>query len=216
MHNLSFLFSGLRRCAVTVALVLAASSFFSAPALAGAEGLYFAGKLGLNLQSLHNANHGLSNDQDQTVGLGAAIGYDFFPAATMPVRIELELMYQSEAKHTDSGSTLKDSVGTVFVNGFYDFHTGTIFTPYVGLGIGTAWVDSKGDVNGRGAGTNTETNFAWNVGAGLGIELNYNLTLDLNYRYAGFGTARTGSSSQGVADGSLRTHQFLAGVRYTF
>ena len=120
------------------------------------------------------------------------------------------------AKHADSGSSLKDSINTVFVNGYYDFHTGTIFTPYLGLGIGTAWVDSKGDVNGHGAGSNTETNFAWNVGAGVGIELDYNLSLDLNYRYAGFGTARTGVSSHGVADGSLRTHQVLAGVRYTF
>lgn len=77
-------------------------------------------------------------------------------------------------------------------------------------------MDSKGDVNGHGAGSNTETNFAWNVGAGVGIELDYNLSLDLNYRYAGFGTARTGVSSHGVADGSLRTHQVLAGVRYTF
>lgn len=216
MRNLSFLFSGLRRCAVTAALVLAASTFPSAPAQAGMEGLYGTGKIGLNLQSLHNANHGLSGDQDQTVGLGAAIGYDFFPAAAMPVRIELELMYQTEAKHSDSGSTLKNSVSTVFVNGFYDFHTGTIFTPYVGLGIGTAWVDSRGSVNEHGAGAGTETNFAWNVGGGVGIELSYNLTLDLNYRYAGFGTARTGSSSLGVADGSLRTHQFLAGMRYTF
>lgn len=216
MHALSFLFRGLRHCAVTAALVLAVSSFLAAPAHAGMEGLYFAGKLGLNLQSLHGANHGLSGEQDQTVGLGAALGYDFYPAATMPVRMELELMYQTEAKHADSGSTLKDSISTVFVNGYYDFHTGTIFTPYLGLGIGTAWVDSKGDVSGRGAGSNTETNFAWNVGAGVGIELDYNLTFDLNYRYAGFGTARTGSTSNGVADGSLRTHQFLAGLRYTF
>ena len=215
MHNLSF-FSGLRRCAVTAALALASAFILSAPAQAGVEGLYFAGKLGLNFQSLHGANHGLSDDQDQTVGLGAAIGYDFFPLATMPVRMELELMYQTEAKHADSGSSLKDSINTVFVNGYYDFHTGTIFTPYLGLGIGTAWVDSKGDVNGHGAGSNTETNFAWNVGAGVGIELDYNLSLDLNYRYAGFGTARTGVSSHGVADGSLRTHQVLAGVRYTF
>ena len=77
-------------------------------------------------------------------------------------------------------------------------------------------MDSEGSVNGYGTGTNTESNFAWNIGAGLGIELDYNLSFDINYRYAGFGTARTGSSARGVADGSLRTHQVLAGLRYTF
>ncbi|HJB65374.1 MAG TPA: outer membrane beta-barrel protein [Candidatus Mailhella merdavium] len=215
MNKFSIL-AGLRRCAVTLALVFTASALFTAPANAGAEGLYFAGKLGLNFQSLDNANRGLSGEKDQTIGIGAAMGYDFYPLAAMPVRVELELMYQTEAKYTNAGTTLKDSISTVFVNGFYDFHTGTIFTPYVGLGIGTAWVDSEGSVNGYGTGTNTESNFAWNIGAGLGIELDYNLSFDINYRYAGFGTARTGSSALGVADGSLRTHQVLAGLRYTF
>ena len=215
MNKFSIL-AGLRRCAVTLALVFTASALFTAPANAGAEGLYFAGKLGLNFQSLDNANHGLSGEKDQTIGIGAAMGYDFYPLATMPVRVELELMYQTEAKYTNAGTTLKDSISTVFVNGFYDFHTGTIFTPYVGLGIGTAWVDSEGSVNGYGTGTNTESNFAWNIGAGLGIELDYNLSFDIHYRYVGFGTARTGSSARGVADGSLRTHQVLAGLRYTF
>jgi outer membrane autotransporter protein len=116
-------------------------------------------------------------------------------------------------------------VHTVFANFYYDFKTGTAFTPYVGAGLGVAWINQKVSSTFRGwtAATDdvskTTTNFAWNLGAGVGYALTDNVTVDLGYRYTNFGDGKKFSSTDGTINfqtKDIQSHEALLGLRYQF
>lgn len=207
----------------------------AAPARGADVGLYVAPKLNWSIQSLNDmkargtggGSEGLDSGYDGTWGLGAALGFDLYPRYMVPARIEVEYMYTGQAEESGSTShlfasegnfayTQKNSVSSLFVNAYLDMHTGSMLTPYAGVGLGTAWVKSKGNLNGEGLGSNKETNLAWNVGLGVAFELSYNASIDLGYRYASFGKAKTGVGSNGHLESTLGMHQINLGLRYTF
>lgn len=99
-------------------------------------------------------------------------------------------------------------MNTAFLNVFADWHNDTKFTPYVGGGIGLAFVDSRvdlkfgsqistEDINGNqfGGGGNSGTYefnekkkiLAWHLDAGIAYELTENFSVDLSYRYQDYG-----------------------------
>jgi outer membrane autotransporter protein len=230
-----------------LALLLSASV-----ALAEQNGLYVAPKfvysyqridnteLKIDVEGLFSDSQDLDDEKDSAFGGALAFGYDFNPNFQVPVRVELEYAIRSESEGDYSSSFTEDSVliresGTfkfvvqsVFINAFYDFDTGTAFTPYIGGGLGIAIIDADGKLKVSEDGTgvydesasNTETNFAFNLAAGVGYDVNEALTLDLGYRYADFGNAESGDVGfddveiKGKAH--LKAHEVLFGLRYTF
>ena len=187
---------------------------------------------------------------DNAFGGSLAIGYDFNKKFNIPVRTELEYAAFSkvEAKKTwaegvwidDEVLTRKQSyqIQTLFTNVYYDINTGTKFTPYVGAGLGMAFIKTKGHTknaypNDPGNpeewsgswGSRNVTNFAWNVGGGLGYDIADNVTIDAGYRFVGLGKVNTKTYTE--TDGAdwsniimktknLYQHQFAIGVRFTF
>lgn len=159
--------------------------------------------------------------------VGGAIGYNF-AGMGLPVRAEAEYLYHDQFKYsavngTAAGSTgaftSKIDVHTAFANFYYDIKTSTAFTPYVGAGLGVAWINQKVDTSFTGgtSGNYDTTNFAWNVGAGVGYSLTDNIIIDLGYRYTNFGDAKkydTGTVSFQTKD--LNSHEALLGLRYQF
>jgi opacity protein-like surface antigen len=181
----------------------------------------------------------IGSKTDDAFGGSLAIGYDFDKRFGVPIRAELEYAGFSkvEAKRsysvdpTDSAK-MKQTFGiqTLFVNAYWDINTGTQFTPYLGAGLGMAFINTKftdkGDDTIEGpwnesTGSKNVTNFAWNVGAGLGYDFTENWTLDVGYRFVGLGSVKTKSYSDddykmyGKTD-NLYQHQFAVGIRYTF
>ena len=60
------------------------------------------------------------------------------------------------------------TVQSLFANLYFDIATGTAFTPYVGAGLGAAFLSSDGSVTTISTGStsnqdNNDTNFAWNA-----------------------------------------------------
>jgi opacity protein-like surface antigen len=169
---------------------------------------------------------------DSAFGGSVAVGYDFEKQLAVPVRAEIEYaaFSQVEAKRHSSSAldgTVKQTynIHTVFANAYFDIDTSTLVTPYVGAGLGTAFITSKakytpddGSGNER-TGSKTKTNLAWNVGTGVGFDFTDNITLDVGYRFVGLGSAKTKTESvqewHGKTDG-LYQHQFSTGVRVTF
>lgn len=172
-------------------------------------------------------------------GGGLAAGYDFYPHHKVPIRLELEYLYRSDAKYNttyDWGLVSQDfrakvGIQTLFANTYLDFHNSTRFTPYIGGGIGVAFVNAKltdsGEALGykiEGSGSKRSTNFAWNVGAGTAFALTDKLSLDFNYRFVGFGEAKATASTTDQYLGKVSStyksdlygHEFLLGLRYTF
>ncbi|MBU1042024.1 MAG: porin family protein [Proteobacteria bacterium] len=172
-----------------------------------------------------NATKSWSDKSGYTVG--GAIGYNFVGMG-LPLRAEAEYLYHDQFKYNATNGTAATSTGTftskidihtVFANFYYDIKTSTAFTPYVGAGLGVAWINQKIDSTfpGGTSGNYDTTNFAWNLGAGVGYSLTDNIVVDLGYRYSNFGDAKKyESGTLTFQPKDLTSHEALLGLRYQF
>lgn len=128
------------------------------------------------------------------------------------VRGELELNNSRDIKRNYIGGMdhFRLYKHSVMANAYFDYLTCTPWTPYVGAGIGSAYL--KAD-NGNQA--KSVYNLAWQVMAGLTYDINSHWTLDAGYRYADLGRIRKNSGDR-VAKLTARDHEVMLGVRYTF
>lgn len=186
-----------------------------------------SGSVGDNAAAATNNNATGKWKDESGYTVGGAVGYNF-AGFGVPVRAEAEYLYHDQFKYSATNSTTgafssKIDIHTVFANFYYDFKTGTAFTPYVGAGLGVAWINQKvastftGWTGSTSDGSYDTTNFAWNVGAGVGYSLTDNVILDLGYRYTNFGDAKkvdNGRISFRAKD--LNSHEALLGLRYQF
>ncbi len=180
------------------------------------------------------ANVNQTSGTDTTGVFGAAVGLNLKKWGA-PVRAEVEYAYRTDFNYNPnpnfvnaalpSKSTNSVTTQTLLVNGFYDFDTGTKFTPFVGAGIGAAFLNTstKGTVISTGATenvSNSRTNFAWSVGAGVNYAIDTHWSADLAYRYLDLGSVDFGntvtSASKGQMTGDFTAHEVLAGLRYQF
>ena len=185
--------------AVMLVLALALSTPASAADLGG---LYVAPKLLWSYQMHDNAqvdtdwtlgtmaSYGANGKSDDTWGGALAVGYDFNPKFAFPVRAEIEYalraqskisLYTAKPSSTDyMDTTRKLDASTLFLNLYYDIRTGTKFTPYVGGGLGLAFLGVRDGfrealVGDSGSSSRDVTNFAWNVSAGVAYALDQKL-----------------------------------------
>jgi opacity protein-like surface antigen len=213
-------------------------------------------------------SYSLDEQSAQTVVGGAlAAGYDFYRNFKVPVRAELEYGVYSNASGSVNSSLssnglapgawgnnpvginadmkLSMNIQTLMLNLYYDFRNSTPFTPYVGGGVGLAFIQAWGaaEVNtwdntgGGGApmssdvslGAKHQTNFAWQVGVGCSYDFNDYVALDLGYRFMGLGNVETqeghmyrdvagvqfAAPMKGKAE-NIHMHQIGLGLRVTF
>ncbi len=140
-------------------------------------------------------------------------------------RYEVELVVGEDEvnSHTLNGEPLAGATGginmaSLLLNGYYDFSTGSAFTPYVGAGLGVAMVEAEGfgvaaipDVL-----DDDDTVIAYQIMAGIGYDLSDRTNLFAEYRYFGTESAEvTTSVSTGSVDTDLDfgSAQFRFGVR---
>ena len=181
------------------------------------------------------------DSSDNAFGGGLAIGYDFGVYGSTPIRLELEYLYRGQTKGSygdkltrddDNGDhwstaiagsrhTFQANIHTVFANAYLDFPNDSNFTPYIGGGIGGAYVDAKTTIrqtavlgyegyytnptvnndysyvtpafSHKYSGQQNSWNMAWNLGAGFAYQVSDNIALDFNYRYSDFGEADFGT-----------------------
>jgi opacity protein-like surface antigen len=200
---------------------------FLPPAVAtAAEGLYMSGHLGASW--LSDADFDGSNpairlrsevEFDPGVHLGAAIGYDFGR-----FRFEGEFGYRSnefkemkdiELNGLPLGNLDADGDLDAFlfmVNGFYDFDTGTKFTPYLGGGIGFASLEIN-DISIAGIinGDEDDSVFAYQLAGGVGYEITEQIVVDLSYRFVA-----TADPDFGTIESEYHSHTLMAGIRFFF
>ena len=128
------------------------------------------------------------------------------------VRGELELNNSRDIKrnYIDGLNHFRLYKHSVMANAYFDYLTCTPWTPYVGAGLGSAYL--KAD---DGEQAKSVYNLAWQVMAGLTYDINSNWTLDAGYRYADLGRIRK-NSGDSVTKLTARDHEIMLGVRYTF
>ena len=202
------------------------------------QGGYMSAFLGVNVNSDTDvastdfiANRDFSDRVafDPSLNIGATAGYDFGM-----VRLEGELSFKHAGIRSVTSQidgfqfhNVNGSIGasTLLLNGFYDLHNDSRFTPYLGGGIGFAslYLSDTTGIDTRGVasrvtlyGAENDTVFAWQVGTGVAIALNHQCSLDLGYRYFMTGKGNF-DSDLGIAT-SMRFvgHNVAAGIRLNF
>ncbi len=121
---------------------------------------------------------------DPGINLGGTAGYAFARA-----RVEGELTYRrNSADSVTLAGTRLPAEGnvaslTMMVNGFYDIHTNTPLTPYVGGGLGIVQVWFN-DVKAPGSSiTGNDNRLATQFALGVAYKINDAIDLDFGYRF---------------------------------
>jgi opacity protein-like surface antigen len=126
-------------------------------------------------------------DDDTGWTVGGGIGYrisDYF-------RTDMTLDWAGDYD-TGAGGNLSST--TVMGNAYFDLANDTMFTPYVGAGVGYAWV------------ANNPNGVALGLNAGVAVDLTDNLALDVGYRFRDV-------MSKGP---DPKEHLVSVGMRFTF
>ncbi len=214
-----------------IALMLA-MMFMVSPAMAksGMSGVYVGVKFIDSIQG-HWADMSPSVDfggWQNTVGGGLFVGYDFYHKFDVPVRTEIEYALRSDWTGDDDyfidtdkvTLDVKVNVQTLLFNVYYDFRNSSNFTPYVGAGVGMAFVrgfasadiyNAAGVHEAHASAEAYSTEFAWQIGAGVAYAITDNVSADLGYRYLGLG-----GGSDDIVGGFSGAHEFSLGIRFTF
>jgi opacity protein-like surface antigen len=148
-------------------------------------GLYLRGDVG---GSFLNWSGG--SDDEAFVG-GGGIGYQYNDMFRMDVTADWAGKYQIAP-----GAEI--STTTVLGNAYIDFANDTMFTPYIGAGVGYGWVDGKGTPNKDG--------LAIGAAAGVAVDLTSNLAIDVGYRFRDIM----------VSGSDTKEHQATVGMRFKF
>lgn len=178
---------------VLASAALSALSALSATAMAtdadrspeSVMGLYLRGDIGWSQLAWSGGA------DDGGWALGAGIGTHL----TEQLRTDLRFDYGGSYA---IGGGRDMSVTTLTGNLYFDIPTSTMFTPYVGAGLGYGWVPVDGGSDRDG--------LALALMAGAGFDMTDNLTLDVGYRFRDVMTSGPDASD----------HQLLFGLRYGF
>ena len=104
---------------------------------------------------------------------------------------------------------------TLLFNGYYDFHTGGSWNPYLTAGLGYSKVDA--DIEGL---TEDDNVFTYQIGAGIGYAMSETATLDFRYRYLGASDFEYGEIQPGLGSASIEaaiaSHNLTIGLRFAF
>ncbi len=143
-------------------------------------------------------------------GVLAAVGEELNWGFAKGMRGELELGYRT-ADADPSGSL---SAYTGFANVYYDFKNNSAWTPYVGAGIGAAYLDA--DNLALGTADDNGWAFAYQGIAGVNYAFTRNWSAQVEYRYVGSTDADLSSGAGPSADYALDSHNVVAGLKYKF
>lgn len=160
---------------------------------------------------------------DNGWGVGALLGYDYGA-----FRFEADIGYRSfdanrlsdirfndgAGGSIDGGSAAIDNtfgVLSVLGNVLYEYENTSIFTPYVGAGLGAAWVFVNGDSGSTHIASGNDAGFAYQGIVGTKVALDDNLEAFADYRYLG-----TSDVQVNELKSSYSLHSVQAGLVYTF
>ena len=128
----------------------------------------------------------------QTIGLdtgfiaSAAIGFDYADG----IRTELEYRYATTSIDavSDGGplpAAVNDDINAhfIFTNFYFDFANSSAFTPFIGAGVGGAFVTNQNDVRDAALAWQARAGVSWALSDGFSADLDYNYTQSTRLAY---------------------------------
>ena len=172
-----------------------------------------------------NAGAVFPNDSDLTaLGITLTAGFDTGYTIDGAIGYRFNEMFRAEAEvgFQKSSITSLSFAGTTvtidggdtdvlsgMANGYVDFPTDSIVTPYIMGGIGVATVDIDDD--------DSDTVAAAQIGAGLNFKIDEKVSLGLSYRFFATDDLSFTENSSGVTvDAEYSAHRVLLGAVFDF
>jgi opacity protein-like surface antigen len=148
-------------------------------------GMYLRGDLGASW--LRSKGY----SKDNAFAFSGGVGYQY----TDYLRGELAVDWSGKYKVAPGA---KLSTTAIMGNVYFDVKNDSMFTPYVGAGLGYGWVN--------GSGTPNKDGLAFGANAGVSVDLTTNLAIDVGYRFRDIAVKGT----------DPREHQIMTGFRFKF
>jgi opacity protein-like surface antigen len=104
------------------------------------------------------------------------------------------------------------------INGYYRFDTGTLVTPYLGVGIGSAFLNIDAGPKGGQKFNDWDTEFAYQAIAGVSFAVMQQTSVGIEYRFFGT-TTPTFQDNAGAnvkVDPEYLNHAVLLSLTYSF
>lgn len=205
-------------------LAAALTSTAGTAASAQTDGWYVGGEAGVTKVpgiGFDAPNNGWRQKQDLGYGVLGQVGYGFGP-----VRLEGELGFRrndlSTFSNSDGDLSPNGSIGGIsgMANIYYDFNTGTRFTPYLGGGIGGLDLSANHiAAGGVGVSDDSRLAFAYQGIAGISYAVDEALSIKADYRYlrtADESLQLESSYGGGRASAAYASHAIMIGFTYKF
>ena len=153
--------------------------------------------------------------------IGAAVGVDWGNV----VRTEIEVSHNhwnGDALSTggvpNTGFSSDVSATYLLGNVWLDWKNDSAFTPYIGGGLGVAFVNFDQTISGNHGYAGNDTVLAYQLGAGVNFALSQQLSLDVGYRYKGTANfdIHDGDGSPDFVNAHLGSHNVQVGLTYKF
>ena len=141
-----------------------------------------------------------------TIAFTSAVGYAF----NQNFRVDLEYGYQEAdiekiaGVNVDGAASL--TVHTALANGYYNFKNSTKITPFIGGGVGAAFIEGN-----LGSASASDTVLAYQGTAGAFYAVNEHLAVTGSYRYLD-----TEDGALGIQKASFSDNLVRLGMAYTF
>ena len=182
--------------AILVAGAAAQADMVSGPYITGFGGYTINPDVGYDVGNAPGAGK-LSFDDGWVAG--AAVGYDFGRA-----RIEFEGAYRTnDSSNALTRTRVGDDLPVIsgMVNALYDFENESVVTPYMGFGMGAAYLDGR----------DSDTVLAYQGIVGTKVSITENLSAVVDYRYF-----RTLEADLANTKFEYEQHTITAGLTYNF
>lgn len=185
------------------------------------DGIYLKGSVGLfslddsNFEYKNDVGHFDIGDFESKIGFGlsTAIGKSFNSG------FDLELEYAYKEAKLDKFSShhpaqipdvVLDSsiqINSLMSNAIYNFRNTSVITPYIGAGIGVAWIDIEDF---------SDTEFAYQLLAGVALSVSKNTSITAGYRYFASKDISDNEINGSEESLSIDSHNFELGLKYSF
>lgn len=197
---------------------------------AAQEGWYISASTSYVMGGDHEFNYTagtkISTELKDGVGLAGSAGYDFGKMFDpFGLRVEFEIAFRGNEvdKHTANGGATTGAKGDAnsyayMLNTFLDWHTGSMFRPYTGIGFGFATVeyDGYGVTGVPNVVSDEDTVLAYQLMLGTAFDLTDSFSITTDYRYFGTGDPDLKTGTGFGSETSYDTSNFTLGVRYLF
>jgi opacity protein-like surface antigen len=187
------------------------------------SGWYLRGDTGYRFQKVSGASDPANDYSTNSIknafigGVGAGFKAQWFRADITGDYGWRSLYSGSNASNGNSVSAELD-IFTVMLNGYLDLGSWAGFTPYIGAGIGSAYVSTWSYETMPPQTTQVSPaarwNTAWAVMAGMSYNLSYNVLLDVGYRRIDMGDIISGPDSNQLTVKKLTGDEVRVGIRY--